>query len=224
MNIDSKIKSLKQDLIRQRLSLEELFQKYIIDGDTYFFSSIIQDIELEYKIRTIISNALGVHINQVKIVGSGKLGFSLNPKNLFNPFDNLFNQTNLKKDKSDLDIAVISPDLFNFIGKSLFEFTNSYRDKWEFNEYYDLETAKRFDVPICFKFFEYYTKGWFRVDFKPIGFDFCEEENFEQLKQKVQSKTGRKLGLGIYQDWYYFKYYHMNNLIYLKSKVKTDII
>lgn len=165
-----------------------------------------------------------MHINQVKVVGSGKLGFSLNPKNLFNPFDKLFLQTKKKKDKSDLDIAVISNDLFEFIGKSLFEYTNYYRKKWEYNEFYDVHSAKDFNVPICYKFFEYFTKGWFRLDFKPVGFDFCEEGSFEELKQKVQSLTGRKIGLGIYQDWYYFKHYHMNNLNFLKNKVKTDII
>lgn len=224
MDILKNIEILKSDLRKQKLTLEEVFQKHIIDGENFLFKYKLNNSELEYEVRSLIATALRVHIHEVIIVGSAKTGYSLSPKKLFNTFDQEFDKSKKNKDKSDLDIAIVSTELFDFIGRNMFEFTDSYQKKWEFNDYYDASNTSQFTVPINYKFFEYYTKGWFRPDFMPIGYDFCEVDSYPKLKQKVQSITGRKLALGIYRDWYFFKNYHIDNLNKLMIASKRELL
>ncbi|MEQ9377066.1 MAG: hypothetical protein RIG68_17885 [Imperialibacter sp.] len=221
---DQKISELKDDLTSRHLSHEEIFQKHIVDGDTYFFQSVLGDKSKEYQVKSLIAGYLGVHIHEVIFVGSAKLGYSLNPKNLYREFDSKFRSTRLTKDKSDLDIAVVSNSLFNSISHSIFEYTDAFRDKWTQNEYYFGGKEDAFGVPICFKYFEYFSKGWFRPDMKPKGYEFCITKTFEQMKKELFDNFRRKTGLGIYQDWYFFKNYHINNLKALSYRVETEII
>jgi hypothetical protein len=54
-----------------------IVQKHIIEDETFFFKEIIKGKEFDFK--KDIANILDVHIRDVVIVGSGKLGFSLKP-------------------------------------------------------------------------------------------------------------------------------------------------
>ncbi len=224
MLTEQKIKELKFDLVKGRLTYEEIFQKHIVDGNTYFFKSFLGDIAKEYQIKSLIADFLGIHIHEVIFVGSAKLGYSLNPKNLFNEFDSKFKISRINKDKSDLDIAIISPSLFKSISKNIFDYTDAFQNKWDDNEYYFGDKLNGFKVPICFKYFEYFSKGWFRPDMKPRGYDFCVKNSFEDLKKSIFENLRRKIGLGIYQDWHFFKHYHINNLKRLSYRVKTETL
>jgi hypothetical protein len=60
--------------------------------------------ELNYiRWRHLVAVELGVDPMAVQLVGSARLGYSINPKKNFKRFD----------DESDLDIAVVSPELFD---------------------------------------------------------------------------------------------------------------
>ncbi|MCG7502221.1 hypothetical protein MHM83_10090 [Tenacibaculum sp. Mcav3-52] len=217
--IKDRITSLKTDLIEKNFSIERVLQKHIIEIEPFLFTA--ENRDLEYNIRTIISKALQVHLNEVVIVGSAKIGYSLSPKKLYNEFDEKYKNTKKIKDKSDIDIAVISPSLFDSLNKTLYNFTNGLKDGWIDNEYYK---KSRFPVPLNYQFYKYSYKGWFRPDFKPSGFEICKEGNFEELKREIQELTGRKLGLGIYKNWYFFKNYHIANLEDLKLRAETEIL
>jgi hypothetical protein len=222
--IEERLVSLKNDLRSEILSMEQMFQKHIVDPQSYYFISVLGDVGKEYEIRELVAKSLGVHLNEVVIVGSAKLGYSLNPKKLYNLFDAKFKETSTIRDKSDLDIAVISPELFKDLNIRIYDFTNSFKTKWVENEYYNGEKIKVFEVPINYKFFEYHTKGWFRPDFKPKGFEFCINSTFEDLKKSIIDITGRKVGLGIYKNWYFFKNYHIENLKRLQIQMKREIL
>ena len=43
MTIPERIDSLKTDLLNEVLSFEQLFQKHIIDTQSFYFNSILQD-------------------------------------------------------------------------------------------------------------------------------------------------------------------------------------
>ncbi len=217
--IKERIKALKTDLIEKDFSVEKVLQKHILEIEPYLFT--IEEKDMEYDIRILISEALGVHLNDVVIVGSSKIGYSLSPRKLYNEFDQIYNKTKKLKHKSDIDIAVVSPVLFNKLNKTLYNFTNGLSEDWIENEYYK---EGRFEIPINYMFFKYTYKGWFRPDLKPSGFEICKKGNFEELKRDIQELTGRKLGLGIYKNWYFFKNYHMANLQALKLRSETEII
>jgi hypothetical protein len=224
MSIQERIDIFKSDIQENKLTSEEIFQKHFVDGTTYFFHEYLRNPAQEYLVKTIISKALSAPIREIIIIGSGKLGFSLKPANLFNEFDSLYLKTRLNKDKSDIDIAVVSSELYSKIGRSLYGFTSAYTEKWELNEYYPRTTKPIFPVPICYKYFEYFTKGWFRPDFKPQGFEFCLEGSYEELKGNIYRRTNRKIALAIYQNWFYFMDYHIKNIERLKLRLKTTIL
>ncbi|SKA46716.1 hypothetical protein SAMN04488128_10810 [Chitinophaga eiseniae] len=218
--VNDKITGFKKDVLNQYLSPEELFQRYVVDGNTYFFEHVLNDVQKEYKIKSLIASYLGVHIHEVIFVGSGKLGFSLNPQHPWTRFDSKYERTRVFRDKSDLDIAVVSRSLFENIGRGIHEFTNGFKIKWENNVY----NKNPSQIPLHYKYCEYFSKGWFRPDMKPDGFEFCIKDSFTQLKGELFTEFNRRTGLGIYQDWYYFKHYHIENIKSLALKVETTVI
>lgn len=210
----------KKDIIENKLNPEQVVKKYLINGSCYYFEEIYKKPNIEKRLKELLAEAFSVNTSDIFIVGSGKVGFSLKPKNLFNSFDYKYSLTKLNKDKSDLDIVIISKKLYDSIGESLYNYTAAYNEKWKNNEFYTLEKAKQFPVPLCYKCFEYYTKGWFRPDYKPFGFDFCNKGSFENLKRDIASLTNRKGTIAIFQNWFYFSNYHITNIKNLSLKVK----
>ena len=152
MTTKERLDLFKRDLIVGKLTHEEILQKYLIDGPTYFFQEHLRDASLEYSIKSVIAEAFSVHLREVIVVGSGKLGFSLKPKNVFNEFDHLYSITKRNNDKSDLDIVVISNNLYNEIGRKMYHFTLAYKNKWRTNEYYSKERADEEEIPICYQY------------------------------------------------------------------------
>lgn len=222
MTIEERINDFKNDLIKEKMDFEDIVKKHLIESETYFFNEYIKKKNAELELKTILSKSFSIDNENIFIVGSGKMGFSLKPKNLFKKFDNKYSFTKIIKDRSDLDIAIISDDLYQRIGKSMYNYTAAYNKKWEKNEYYPKKNELIFPVPLCYKYFEYYTKGWFRPDYKPLGFDFCENGSFEELKGKINKLIKRKGSIAIYQNWFYFSEYHINNIKNLSLKLKTE--
>lgn len=218
--VENRIIELKKDLSKTEFDLEQVLQKHVIDINSFLFDNSNSD--LEYRIRNIIAKSLGVHLNEVVIVGSAKIGYSLSPKKLYHQLDSKYHQTKRKKDKSDIDIAVISPSLFENLKKIMYDFTDGLKLDWDSNEYYS--DPSKFNIPINYLFYQYSYKGWFRPDFRPRGFEICKNGSFEELKREIYQLTKRKLGLGIYQDWHFFKSYHLKNLELLRMQSKTDLI
>lgn len=206
----------KKDLLND--SAENVFEKYFINQEAYLFNVLMQKPKLEDKLRQVVSSACDVSKDQVYLVGSSKLGFSLNPNGLYNPVDFKYSKTGENKYKSDLDVAIVSQDLFYRVGKEVHKMTNSYRTKWHTNEYY---SDRNSDLPLCYKFFEYYTKGWFRPDFRPKGYDFCKNKSYQSLKRDIYKLTSRKLTIGIYIDQFYFRNYHLENLNKISLSLRT---
>jgi hypothetical protein len=90
VTLKERIALFKKDLHSGDISSEKIFQKYLIDGKTYFFHEFISKPLMEITLKTTIAKALSIRVEDVIVVGSGKLGFSLNPQNLFKEFDSLF--------------------------------------------------------------------------------------------------------------------------------------
>jgi hypothetical protein len=110
MNLDS----FKHECMQSRP--DTVVQKHIVDGTTFFFDQIRKGEEFDFK--KDIAEIIDVHIRDIVIVGSGKLGFSLKPNNsenglyLYKEFDSNYKEDN-ELEKSDLDVAIVSSVLFD---------------------------------------------------------------------------------------------------------------
>ncbi len=179
------------------LDSDIVVQKYLIDGSSYYFDKIQLGNEFEFKKE--IANILTVHIRDIVIVGSGKLGFSIKPDDtvpdarlfLFKKFDEL--------KKSDLDIAIVSSQLFDIEIQNLYTHTGWYRNfSWKQKN----------------DFAKYVLKGRFIVRFLPLDFQLSKE--IETVQHKYKMKYGRTVNIEIYKSWYFFETYHNNNVLSIK--------
>ena len=89
------LEEFKTDL--NDLSSLQLIRKYILNGDCYILNS-----DQHFRLKEEICEYFKVDFNNVVLVGSGKLGFSIKAEKRFHAFG----------DDSDIDVAVVSADLF----------------------------------------------------------------------------------------------------------------
>jgi|SRR5690554_2111818 len=186
------------------LPLDVLLQKYIIDTDSYFFQHVENGFD-EFDFKKDIAESINVHVRDIIIVGSGKIGFSLKPyiskskKSYYNfyEFDFKWKKNNSNK-KSDLDVAIISSELFDR------QFVNLYNESSYYRQEYVEEWGKRPD------FAKYLLKGRLATRFLPSKFKLSDE--IKTVQEKYQIKFGREINIEVYKSWYFFETYHMNNL------------
>lgn len=196
MNLDD----FKYDCIN--LTPEIIVQKNIIEGGAYFFMNLESNEEFQFK--KMLAGSLGVHIRDVIIVGSAKLGFSIKPDKVDNrlysykTFDFDF-KTDENKSKSDIDVAVISEYLFDSLLLELYKQSDCYRS----NQFIWGNNKKT-------SFASYVLKGWFRPDFMPMNFIISPSTNI--VINDFEMKYKRKINIGIYKSWHYFESYHKNNI------------
>ena len=102
------VEEYKRDLLNE--SIEDVYMKYIIAGDVWYFKEQFGDCWFEKynDFKIFISQKLGVHYNDIAIAGSAKVGFSLNPDKNYKEFN----------EKSDIDVIIISQPLFYKFWKS----------------------------------------------------------------------------------------------------------
>ena len=213
--------NLKTDVLSGKYNEEQLFQKYLVDKETYYFKQKSTPIE-EYNLKKEIAQVLGIHLNDIYIIGSGKIGFSIKPENEGREFDGKFEKTNLVKDKSDIDIAIVNTKLFDYIQENIYDWSTGYSFDWDENSYY---SKKNFEVSLKYKFLEYLGKGWFRPDYAPQNYHIeTKNGKLKDIIKKWSNKLNRKVAFAIYKDWHFFKKYQMETLKQMSIKIsKGDI-
>lgn len=115
-------------------------RRHITYGSAYALTD-----DLHFGLKDEVSRRFGVHPSEVLVVGSAKLGFSLKPSELFRSF----------WEQSDIDIAIVSPVLFDQLWSEVFD--------------YELRGGS-WPEQLAFK--EYLFKGWIRPDKVPQGASF----------------------------------------------------
>ncbi|WP_270997323.1 hypothetical protein [Listeria seeligeri] len=117
---------LKQDL--KKLEPLEFYMKYIIKSYNWYFEEVLERGEQELisitdDFKEIIMKNFKVGFHSVQMVGSAKIGFSLSPQKSFRDFVRFDSNTEDYEDRydnvSDLDLAIISPRLFEEIWSAI---------------------------------------------------------------------------------------------------------
>lgn len=192
------INKFKYDCLREEHDV--IVQRYLLDGSSYFFDNNEKTDEFQFK--KDIAKSLNVHIRDIVIVGSGKLGFSIKPDKdepAFYPFRSFDDNK-----KSDIDIAIVSEQFFNNQLIRLYNYTSGYSNQDVWNKASDRNSLAK-----------YILKGWLKPEFIPKGYKISDQ--IQKVQSKYKMKFGRDINIGIYKSWFFFENYHKNNIknIYL---------
>ena len=178
---------------------QHVYGHCISDNHVHIFEKAFpEDAQGTYhRFKVRVSDLLGIQLQNVAIVGSAKMGFSLSPANPYKPFH----------DKSDLDLVLVSPDLFRELWKSYYDYINSstgkrYADVAK-NIFKHFVSIKAEDVTgDQLKYFE----GWIaKVDKL-------------RLALQLDFVLPMEINYRVYEDWSFVKSYHLSGLNQLESQ------
>lgn len=158
-----------QELNNISYSNEELVERYIWFGTPAIFSDCEQTY---YDLKREISTQFPVKSkNNIIVVGSAKLGFSIAPRKRFRDI----------QDESDIDVAIIDEELFDRYWERLFEFNINIKSRSEKDE--DLYQ----------KFLQYFFKGWLRPDLFPFNLEVRENGSIFLVGFRIKNMIREKL-------------------------------
>ena len=183
----------------KKLSIEQIYNKYVIGGDVWYFKSKFDKSWFEKydEFKLFISQKLEVHYNDIALAGSAKLGFSINPEKKFKVFD----------DDSDIDIIIISQ-------KYYYLFWNAYIK----DSYSDIKT-KNFSK-ICFCIFRRYISLEGFTIYNPTYSEWLKKtQDFEKDLQSEFEIT-HDVHYRIFESWDAAKDYYISSIKKVKEKVE----
>lgn len=191
--IEKRKAAFKSELNNDLISDLSIIRKNLLHGTPLVF----QDDEDKYfSLKQKVAEYFGVSTTKIVMVGSAKLGFSIAPNKLWNDFS----------EESDIDIVVISEDIFDSYWKEILDFNinNKARSEKEDENYRE--------------FLEYFLKGWIRPDLFPFNYP-KKNEWFEFFKSLSYGKYGNyKIAGAIFRNEYFFENYHTRNIKKLRQK------
>lgn len=205
------LEDIKTDL--KNLSEKQFYTKHIIRSDNWYFEEYLgknpdEVIHLIDDYRLIVSESFGVSFNSVMMVGSGKLGFSMSPPDIEHPDKSKmflpFNDDENVRKVSDLDIAIISSEIFHEYWKM---FRNSYKT--------------RFQSTYVHLYNELY-RGYIN-ERNIMAVDGCRKQWNETAaisKKKLRSDLyfRHEISYRIYRNWEDFEDYNIQNIRKIKRE------
>ncbi|MEG9481377.1 hypothetical protein V6W59_03655 [Mannheimia sp. HC-2023] len=190
-------------------SIVHFVRRHIIHGTPYIFND---REEAFYDFRKRIAEKWNVNFYDIYITGSANLGFSYWNETIFSY-------------ESDIDISIISSNLYEDILNHIDSFQWNIRDK---NILLDKRDSKQYH-----KFLEYMAIGWIRPDKIPLQiqrdnmklkndwFDF-----FNSISYGKSEVGNYKVTAGIFKSYSHFERYILNGIkkcqLKLKNKIDND--
>lgn len=207
---------LRFDLISE-MPIEQVFQKHLIDGSSHYFKDELKQANLEYELRHNLSNSLQISINDIVIVGSAKLGFSVKSSD-FTIFDGKFKQTGNPHHRSDIDVAIVNKRLFDLIAEQIFRMSRHFDRAWIY-ENWRLNLFHKTPTNLFQKYTYYLARGWLRPDLLPTP--YLAQAGWAKACDEWYRRLGkRRVSVGFYSEWFYLKHYQMDNLNNIRTKIK----
>lgn len=195
---------IKKDL--ENLDVKQFYMKHIVKSHYWYFQYVLNIREADLlqivdEFKDIVSTNIGVSFNSVMMVGSGKTGYSLSPKKNFKPFE----LKSESKNKSDIDIAIISNNLF----KSFWDtYRNSYNVKYEgIYPYIAREIYRGYINERNLREIDNCRKIWSELSVK----------SNKLLRSKLYFK--HDITYRIYRSWEDFEEYNLSSIKSIKARV-----
>lgn len=181
------VDEFKTKLRDEAISDLEIVQGYITHGPAFVFRD---DDEKYFKLKRAIAQKFGLNPQDIIMIGSAKLGFSISPLKLWKPFN----------EDSDIDMVIISPEVFDKFWKELYDFNIKLTDRTE-------EEDRQYRV-----FLDYFFKGWLRPDMFPFSYT-GRREWFEFFKSISYGEIGdHKVSGAIFRNHDFYECYHTGNI------------
>lgn len=194
LSIQERIKNFQSALKDERIVEINIVNRYISEGIPFIF----QHCEQNYtKLKEKIANYFDIPLKDVFMIGSAKMGFSIAPMKLWKEFN----------DESDIDMVIVSNQLFDSFWEELHNFNIS------------IQTRSERENKIYYSFLEYFFKGWLRPDLFP--FDFKGKDGWFNFFRSIsyQNVDGRKVTGAIFKNQSFFNSYHCDNIKRLKGGI-----
>lgn len=179
--IELRIRSFREEMAV--LSPVEMIRKHIIHGECAVMST-----EKYFELRSEIAQKYDVHPNEVLVVGSSKLGFSIAPTKRYRHF----------AETSDIDVVIVSSKLFDQIWKAVHKY-------WDHGGYW--ERSDQFKT--------YLFQGWIRPDKLPPAATFEMANDWWQFFNYLSSTrkySVYKVAGALYRDWYFLEAYQLRSV------------
>lgn len=191
---------IKEDLLN--CSVKEFYMKYLLRADNWYFEKIlgINEKDIIHAVddfKMLVSDAMGIGFNNVVMVGSAKTGYSLSPKKFLKSF------SDEEECRSDIDIAVVSTQLFDYFWKL-------------FRESYDVTKEGMYKY-ICRGIYRGYISevDLYNIDNCRVKWLELSNEATRQLQRKMYFK--HEIHYRIYRDWRDMEEYHIQAIENLKG-------
>lgn len=157
-----------------------------------------------YEFRKRIANKFKINFHEVFITGSAKLGFSPLKHKLFDY-------------ESDVDVAIISSDLYDRI--------MSYIHDYQMNLRENRKAVTDKELSGYHKFLEYGAMGWMRPDLLPASFRVDELKRdwfdfFDSISHGKSEIGNYKVNAGAFKSYSHLERYTLSGLQSLKTKIQ----
>ncbi len=215
-------KQLKQALYEilftdDKESLEEFLRLWLTEGVPYVF----KDIPILYeRVRTLLSEKLNINFKEIFMIGSGKLGLSLDPKKFVAPF---------QCSESDLDFTIINEELFRNLEEDFWKWRNDYLERKiqpkNHSEKYYWKKNINFVVPNNIK------RGFIDIYKIPAKKEYKTRYKFTYvvplLRRLIFHYTGqnfcdKKISFRVYKDWKSFFEQNKRNFEEIGDSLKKE--
>ena len=190
------VKQLKNGLTKGESTID-LARKIFLSYQTQVFR---KNEDVEFKIKDSIKNHLKIPFLSIQVAGSAKTGFSF------------FNQTLFTPGKSDLDVSILSLELYNRFLEVIHAETKGFTDLTVFPLYY----GKRTDS----QFLSNMKKGFINPFFMPDCTEKTEWLDFFRHLSNNYYKLFKNINAGIYASEYFFEYKQTECIDEFKGKMK----
>jgi hypothetical protein len=205
---------------RRKVTAQEFQLLLTAKGDRDLLGTCLRDDFVPYvfepapaswvSFRSVLVSDLGVNPGDIAVVGSGRLGFSLKPRNNFKIFS----------ERSDIDVIIVNHELFDWLWLALLEaayprppVTEEDVGGWLKKLRYEVYTGWMSPLKIQLDHRIYGRKA------KPVS-EF-NTRWFNSFKNAAQHPPRRHktVSARLYQSWQHADLYHLNSLSELRKSI-----
>ena len=186
-----------EEILRSR-DLDRVLEDYVLTGLPFSFAD---RPDLYQRMLKELTRGLGVPEQDICVVGSARIGFSLSPANFGAPFN----------EHSDIDIVVVSPSLFD---PSWVDILTGRRVRWASVRWRTREGMREHREK------DHIYNGWMYPNLvaEALGIGERWVTTFDRLA-RIPDLASISIGGRLYRTWDHVKIYHMRGLRRIRETI-----